>query len=376
MELWRTLFKGHFLLIVSLFLAGITTLYLQPTPQELLQGVDGGVLALLFAFMVVIQGLRSCHFLDALALWFLRKNRHWFSFYATFIFLVFFSSMVVTNDVALLTFVPLTLTACRYLKHNPLHLIVLETIAANVGSALTPMGNPQNLFLYSYFQMEFIDLVVQMGALVAVGGVLLLLFLLWVVKKQGNEELDLKGLPPTPALSPFKGGVGLLALALVLSAVFRLLDLPLVLVLILLLSFLLDKKILLKVDYSLLVIFTAFFIFTANCGKLPLFQKGLAPLLQSPYGAFGVALGFSQFLSNVPTALLLAPFSLTPQPLLWGVNVGGLGTLIASLASVISFQFYKKEEGSRGSLYLVYFTFYNILFLLVLVAVALLWLRF
>jgi Na+/H+ antiporter NhaD/arsenite permease-like protein len=363
--------RGEAVLCVSLACALISCLFVPLTPATFL-GIDFRVLALLFCLMAAVAGLNGTGLLSHLSAWLLRGARSARGLMLGMTLLCFFSSMAMTNDVALIAFVPLTLMMLEKAGLDALSvpLVALETVAANLGSALTPVGNPQNLYLYSAYQMTpgaFFALTVPLCALS------LPLIVIAVFAVRGAEG-SLRIEPAAPA--PIDKGRLLLHGALFLLClltVFSVVDWRVTLPIVVLAMLLFDRPVLRRVDYALLLTFVCFFIFSGNLSRIPAVRGALTSLLER--SAFFAALLSSQVISNVPAALVLSPFTKDARALLLGTDVGGLGTLVASLASLISFKYYLRGKGARGGRYLLVFTLLNLALLLPLIALSLLLLR-
>jgi len=317
--------------------------------------------------MILIQGFKKINVLDKLASTVIGFCENTRSLFFALTFLVFFSSMVLTNDAALLTFVPLTLLICKKIKINPVRIIILETLAANLGSCITPMGNPQNLYLYSFYEMTpktFFASTLKIGI---PSVVFLVLACLWESRKNAVSAKSKIELTQTLAepIQPVKTVVYSALLILVLLTVFRILDFKLMLAITVVAVIFTNYKLFTKVDYSLLFTFVGFFIFTSNISSIPSISAFLKSVQRTPLLSYITGIGVSQVISNVPAALLLSKFTTYPFELLLSVNVGGLGTLIASLASVISYKLYKADSENEGG-YMKAFTIYNVLFLVIL----------
>ena len=192
--------KRRFLLVAALTAAILSSFFVKPSMQQLFEAVDFRVLGLLFALMAVIQGFRSASVIDFAAVALLRRCRRLLPLYGAFTALVFLFSTVLTNDVALLTFVPLTLTVCRRLEIDPLRIVIIETIAANLGSSLTPPGNPQNLFLYAFYHLHPLDFFQTMfpPAIFSVG--LLAAAVALAAGRDSQKGISLDFLPPAPPI--------------------------------------------------------------------------------------------------------------------------------------------------------------------------------
>jgi Na+/H+ antiporter NhaD/arsenite permease-like protein len=267
--------------------------------------------------------------------------------------------MIITNDVALITFVPFTVTALKLSdKMNKLIWIVtVETIAANLGSMLTPIGNPQNLYLFSAFNMGLGDFILT----ILPYALLSLILVITCCFVTGKEKIETQFINNKTNFSKQHIIIYSLIFIISLLTVFRVIpfEITVILTLIAILTF--DRKVLLKVDYSLLFTFIFLFIFIGNLGEI----KPISDFLKSVVNDNEVLVGIasSQVFSNVPAAILLSKFTQNAYDLLIGVNLGGLGTLIASMASLISFKFVAKEKVIMEK-YILIFTIVNIVFLI------------
>ena len=320
-----------------------------------LEYINFQVLSLLFCLMLVVTGFKKLRVLDYLAVALLQKCATYQAAGFALLALTFVSSMLVTNDVALLTFVPLTLTVARALNINAAKLVIWQTLAANLGSALTPMGNPQNLFLYAHYGIEpsaFVQIMLPLALFSAVWLVALLL-------SQSNYELRLK-LPEVQVERGLKLYCFAFLFLLNILTVLRLVDYKLALLLTCVVVWKLSPRLFRYVDYSLLLTFIGFFIFIGNIANWQPVLWLKNSFLGSDLGVYVTAILVSQIISNVPAAMLLAGFTDAAEPLLLGVNVGGLGTLVASMASVISFKLYVANVKGENNYYLRQFTCYNV----------------
>ncbi|MDD3822133.1 MAG: SLC13 family permease [Sphaerochaetaceae bacterium] len=348
-------------LVLSLALA-ILSMFLNPPSRQYLAYMDFKVLGCLFALMAVVSAFRSIGMFERLSIRLLSRVKTTRQVSALLVGLAFFSSMLITNDVALITFVPFTLVVFGMLKDpRPIIItIVLQTVAANVGSSLTPMGNPQNLYLFSFYGMDAHDFFVTMVPLVGVGGIVLLLMLSVIGGR--NQAIVGPGQEDVPPLDKRKVARYFLLFVFSVLAVFDVVPWYLVVPVV---AVTVGREQLRTVDYGLLLTFVGFFIFVGNLGDLPAVRSLIERMLSGR--VFLVSLFASQFLSNVPAALLLSHFTDESAQLLLGVNAGGCGTLIASLASVISFKFFAAHDAKASWRYLWVFTKVNILFVLVFV---------
>ncbi|MBE6031623.1 MAG: citrate transporter [Clostridiales bacterium] len=340
-------------------------MFLVPPSKEYLGYLNESVLALLFCLMAVVAGFRRSGAFELLSRTLIAKTGNFRALAFVLVLLCFFSSMALTNDVALITFVPLTIgifAGCD--KENMLILIVaLETVAANLGSLVTPIGNPQNLFIYDHYHMhigDFFRVTLPLGGI----SLVIVLLLLLLVKK---DPLDIPG-----GWSPLKIRKkecllhGILFLFCILT-VLRVVDHRICLAVVLVCLLLFDRKIFPRVDYFLLLTFVAFFIFVGNLSQAPAVSDFLSGLLEGR--TMLVSALVSQGISNVPSAVLLSTFTEDVKGLLLGVNIGGLGTLVASLASLISYKFYSTHAHARPGRYLAIFSAVNFPLLAVLLII-------
>lgn len=355
--------KKEAVLCAAVVLALVSCL-LVPPDMAYAAYIDWDTLALLFALMAVMKGFQQAGVFVYLGNLLLQRVHTTRSMLFALVFLPFFFSMVVTNDVALLTFVPfgiivLQMAGCQQLL---IPTVVLQTLAANLGSMLTPMGNPQNLYLYTRSGMGF-GAVCGLMAPYTVLSAVCLAVLVARCKPENVADVHVQvSLAGRNTLVCCAAGF-----ALCILSIFDFIP-PLVVAAIVA-AFLLfaNRALLLQVDYSLLGTFVAFFIFIGNVGRLEVFRSFLAGILAGH--EVPVCVLASQVISNVPAALLLSGFSENWRALLVGCNLGGLGTLIASMASLISYKMVAQQAPTRRTSYLVQFTVLNILLLAVLLAV-------
>lgn len=342
--------KSEAVLVVALLLAIISSFYNTPDWHS----IDFNVLGVLFSLMLVVCGLKSIQFLDWLALELLKPCATLRSVTWVLVGITFVASMFVTNDVALITFVPLALIIGKAVKRDMVRPIVLMTLAANLGSMLTPQGNPQNLFLFTHYGYTANEFLTVMSVPVVIS-VIYIGILVWRTQ-DAAISFDLGTLPrPNRNLTILY----LALLAVNVAAVLHYLDKWLVLGLTVAVCVLLNWRLLLQVDYGLLLTFVGFFIFIGNIQHTEFVVYLKNSLLGTLAGTYVAATLTSQFISNVPAAMLLAGLTNQADALLVGVNVGGLGTLIASMASVISYKFFTKDYPSLSFTFLQSFSFYN-----------------
>ena len=347
-------------------LLAVISAFIVPPSVAYLKYIDYRVLALLFGLMLVVAGFQSIGFFRYLGDRLLAKASCTRHLCLLLVFLCFFSSMLITNDVALLTFVPFAVMLFAMAGEAKLLIpvVVLQTIAANLGSMLTPIGNPQNLYLYSTYAFSPADFVLHMLPLSALSAGLLLLCSILLPNRPLAAPADQNSSPAVKIPAAGKLISYTLLFLVCLLCVFRLISWPVMLGILVCVVFFLDRKLFRSIDYFLLLTFVCFFLFIGNMQRIP----AISDLLRSLITGRELLLGalFSQCISNVPAAILLSGFTDQALPLLYGVNVGGLGTLIASLASVISYRLYSGSRNARKGAYLKVFTLYNVLFVVVL----------
>lgn len=370
-EVWSTIYsngknwiKGN----VELFLAftGMIGILLAAGNQAVIwPAIQWNVLAILMCLMLILGGLRQAGGIQWVCYHLLRRCHSVKAVCAFFIFSCFISSMVITNDASLLLFVPESIWLFRKLKKDDWlpFLVVLETIAANMGSTLLPSGNPQNLYLYFMYGMKFSDFLKITVPITALSG-LLLLGILW---GRRNEAMALPQ-QKAPAVRGRQAALFTFLLGVIFLVLLKTLVWWVAAMVVIPLAVFLDYRLLKQVDWKLLFLFICLFVFAGNMSHMPWVIRHLTgnPLLQ---GVF-----WSQVISNVPAAVLLSSVNTQGEMLVAGTDIGGLGTLIASMASLISYRAYKQYAGRNIREYLVIFTAWNLLFLAVLLLEA--WLIF
>ena len=354
--------KNEIVLVISLILAIISCFFVTPSIHYI-DYIDFKVLICLFCLMLIVSGFIKLNVLDIVAQKLLSKANSLRAIYIIIVILTFISAMVITNDVALITFVPLTLTILRMCEKTKYSImfIVLQTIAANLGSSLTPVGNPQNLYLFSFYNISTLDFFSATLPIVILSGMLLFLCVILVKK----ESLKIEVVKTIEIQSKFISIMYLVLFVITVLSVFNIVSHTLVLIIVIISILLLDKTLFKEVDYSLLLTFVGFFIFVGNISNIDSIKVFFADILTKR--EFLVSIALSQVISNVPAAMLLSNFTNNAREVLLGVNIGGLGTLIASLASVISFKIYCKEKSANKGKYMISFTTYNLIFLIVLI---------
>ena len=343
-------------------LAAIVTSVIVPPDRLYLDYFDVKTLTCLFCVLAVVCALKNIQFFYILAKKIVRLFRNARASILALVYITFLGSMLIANDMALLTFLPLgylVLSSTGKQKYMAFT-FVMQNIAANLGGMLTPFGNPQNLYLYTKFQIPNLEFMQIMLLPFGIAVALITLCCLIFVKAEPLEVADEQVKLPTLRT------VGYLALfALAIAIVFRGIPYWIGLIVIPAALLLTDRKALKMVDYPLLLTFVFFFVFAGNMARIQWVRDVFSQLLQKSTLLFSVL--SCQFISNVPSAILLSQFTENYRELLLGVNIGGVGTLIASLASLITFREYTAHNPGKGGSYLRTFTLFNLLFLVVLV---------
>ena len=371
MKLLKQFIQQETVLTAAAVLAVVSAFFVLPDAQYL-GYIDLRTLAILFSLMTVMAGLRRQGFFDGLGRALLSRTHSTFQLTLVLVGLCFFGSMFITNDVSLLTFVPFTFVVLSRLGADVrrsllVPVVCMQTIAANLGSMLTPIGNPQNLYLYGKSGMSMAEFLLLMLPYTVVSLLLLVGWAVAVCRKQASSCIGV--LPEQQNTSADRKIILLDAVlfAVCLLAVVRVLPYGVAFAAVLVCVLFADPHTLRAVDYSLLLTFVAFFIFIGNLGRIPAFSGWLQEFLTGREVL--VAVLASQVTSNVPAALLLSGFTAETQALIIGTNLGGLGTLIASMASLISYRQIARELPQGKKQYFGLFTLSNLIFLAILLGV-------
>lgn len=351
--------KDEPVLTVAAIAALISAFFVKPDMQYI-DYIDFKVISVLFCLMAVVAGFSALGVFDVLAQKLTKSASNERTLAAVLIMLCFFSSMLITNDVALITFVPfaITLLGMCSMHDKIIPVLTLQTIAANIGSSLTPVGNPQNLFLYSTFSMNAGSFFSVTVPIVLAGFVLLVLCCLIFKPKKLTVPFTAHG-----SISDKKAFIrGIILFLLSIGTVFSVIPVWLSLAAVLLELIIFRRELFKHVDYMLLITFVCFFVFVGNIARIDAVREVLSSLLTGRELVVSVLL--SQVISNVPAAVMLSGFTDNAQALVAGTNIGGLGTIIASLASLITFKFYTRTNGAKSARYLLYFTVVNVVMII------------
>lgn len=352
--------KKNVVMFVAL-IAAVVTCFFVPIDKEYLSYFDTRTLACLFITLAVVCALRNIKFFTILARKLVLLTGNLRTLFLMLICITFLGSMLIANDMALITFLPLGYFALSvtHKEKYMAYLFILQNISANLGGMLTPFGNPQNLYLYSYYNIptgEFCSIML-MPFLLAIA--MLAVCCLFVK----NEKLSISEKFPEK-LSMKRTVLYLLLFAMSLLVVFRVMPVLMGLMIITAVLLIVDRDALMMVDYPLLMTFFFFFIFAGNLSRIDVVSEFFNVLLD--WDTLLVSVVSCQFISNVPTAILLSQFTNDYQSLLIGVNIGGTGTLIASLASLITFSEFRILYPGHSKKYLAMFTVINFAFLIIM----------
>ena len=362
-ESLRTLFgfvKKNAVMFIAL-LAAIITSVIVPPDKGYLDYFDYKTLTCLFCVLAVVCALRNIRFFYMLARKIVQVFKNARMAVLGLVYITFIGSMLIANDMALLTFLPLgflVLTTTDKRKYMAVTFI-LQNIAANLGGMLTPFGNPQNLYLYSKFNIptgEFMGIMAAPFVL----SILLITLCCFLFVKAEPLQLDEEKI----SLPPARTVIYLLLFALSIIIVFRWIPYWIGLIVIPIVLFFMDRNALKKVDYPLLLTFVFFFIFSGNMARIEGVRNLFSSLLEK--NTLLVSVLSCQVISNVPSAILLSQFTGNYHDLLLGVNLGGVGTLISSLASLITFREYVKHNPGKTGKYIALFSAFNFAFLIIL----------
>ena len=357
----KAFIKKETVFFISAVLA-VASMLLVPPDAEYIEYIDFRVLGLLFCLMAVVAGLKLSGVFGSLTFQLLSRIKNGRILSLTLIALPFFSSMLITNDVALIVFVPFTITLLSDsgYKKSIINIIVMQTVAANLGSMATSVGNPQNLFIYSAYDLSLGEFSSVTLPLTAVSLAALILSSLWLLpKKLSFCEITEEKINNKKHLVVYA-----LLFLLALFTVFRVVPYQITTIVTAIAILIINKKLLKEIDFMLLLTFVCFFIISENLGRLDIVRTLLQHLLEK--STLITALATSQVISNVPAAVLLSGFTQNWQDLLAGVNIGGLGTPIASLASLITLKFYIKVPDSKVMRFISIFTIVNIIGIIIL----------
>lgn len=352
--------KKNAVMLIALVAAVITS-FIIPPDEAYLDYFDYKTLTCLFCVLAVVCALKNIRFFYMLARKIVQLFKTARMAVLGLVYITFIGSMLIANDMALLTFLPLgflVLTTTDKRKYMAVTFI-LQNIAANLGGMLTPFGNPQNLYLYSKFNIPTGEFVGIMAPPFVLSIVLITACCFLFVKAEPLQLEDEKiSMPPVRTM------IYLMLFALSIIIVFRWIPYWTGLIVIPIVLLIMDRKALKQVDYPLLFTFVFFFIFSGNMARIEGVRNLFSALLEK--STLLVSVLSCQVISNVPSAILLSQFTGNYVDLLRGVNIGGVGTLISSLASLITFREYVKHNPGKTGKYIALFSAFNFAFLFIL----------
>ncbi len=351
--------KKNTVLCVAFF-AAVITCFIIPPDGEYLGYFDFKTLTCLFCVLAMVCALKNINFFYLLARKIVTVFKNTRAAILALVYITFIGSMIIANDMALLTFLPLGyfVLDATDMKRHMAFTFIMQNIAANLGGMLTPFGNPQNLYLYTKFDIpngEFVRIMLPPFLLAVAIITVCCLFVKKEPLKLPDEKVN---------MSRWRVAVYMVLFALSILIVFRGIPYQVGLVVIPLALLFLDRKALRDVDWALLFTFVFFFVFSGNMARIEAVRSLFSFLLSK--NTLIVSILSCQIISNVPSAILLSQFTGNYPSLLVGVNIGGVGTLIASLASLITFKEYVRYNPGRAGYYIKKFLAYNLAFLIVL----------
>lgn len=357
-------FVSKNLVICIAFVVAVITSVIVPVDRQYIGYFDFKTLTCLFCVLAVVCALKNIKFFYILADKIVRVFKNAKMCVLALVYITFIGSMLIANDMALLTFLPLgyfVLTAASKRKYMAFTFI-MQNIAANLGGMLTPFGNPQNLYLYSKYNIPNLEFISIMALPFLFSIIIITVCCLIFVK---SEPLKLKD--EAMLLNKKRTALYLTLFALSIVIVFRVIPYWVGLIIIPPVLLVFDRKALKSVDYGLLFTFVFFFIFAGNMARIDIVRDLFSSLLNK--NTLLVSIASCQFISNVPSAILLSQFTENYKDLLVGVNIGGVGTLISSLASLITFREYVKHNPGKTRYYIAIFSAFNFAFLIILTGI-------
>lgn len=352
--------KPDFILKTSFILMIISLLWVNLN-TNILKSVDWKVISILFCLMVVIENLKESKLFDYLSHIITDRINDTKKLGILLSLLCFISSMLITNDVALITFVPLTILLLKNEDDENIiiDMVIIETISANLGSQFTPIGNPQNLYIYYHYNVDLIKFLIHMSipTLISIFLIMVSVFFIKSYKLKSHVKSKIN-------IDKKLTVVWIIAFIICLLSVIKFISYQYVLIIIIVLAFSLNIKSLKNIDYSILLTFIFLFIFINNLLQIEYINLYIVPIIKEKLYLNSVII--SQIISNVPATIFIAPLTDDWKTLIYAVNISGVGTIIASMASIISYKIYTAENEKNKFKFLKRFTIYNFIFLIIL----------
>lgn len=364
--------KKETVLTIATVLAIISAFFVHPG-REYLDYIDWRTLGILLSLMIIMEGFKRTGLFDTIGEKLLKHTKKLWQLVVVLIMLCFFFSMFITNDVALLTFVPfsvMVLAGCNR-EDALIPTIILQTVAANLGSMMTPIGNPQNLYLYGVMGCSIGEFILIMLPYTLITLVLLIVSIVFVKGKNESIVYSARKEISDASGKKLKNTLYGILFVLALTVVAKIVPYYVLLLAVVAVVAIVDRKTLKTVDYALIFTFISFFVLIGNLGNISAIREGLSSVVETR--EIYVAVAASQFISNVPATLLLSGFTDNYRNLLIGVNLGGLGTFIASMASLISYKIYAHNYNETKGRYLAWFTVVNVIYLVILMGATFIW---
>lgn len=348
----RTLWVTTVLLILTLFVGHIQ-----------LNDIDIQTILSLLSLMILISLYEGEGLLKYVALTIIKKCQTTRQVQLTIFLLVFFSAMFLTNDVAIITFIPIFVVIAQKIHINAVLPIILLTVFANLGSAVTPFGNPQNIYLASHYQLQMGDFFQMSWPLGLISFLFVLLSSLFF-RSSNLEQLTLD----LPTIRPKQTKLLIAGSFVVLAGLLHLLPIMISLVVSILLTLVINKKRFLQVDYGIIILFVELFLIVGVLSRIPSVVSLFEELTTTDNGSFISGIVLSQFISNVPAAVLLSAFTSRVNAVYLGVSIGGLGTIIASLANLLAWRQYQRQIEEINYSFPIKLMVINLLLLLIFIA--------
>lgn len=346
--------------LISLILAIISCFFV-PISKQYLSYFDFKTLITLFLMMTIIGGFRNIKLFEILSDRIVRRFENTKVIIIFLVMITFVGDMILANDMSLITFIPLTFAIFKGTKQERyvIFTVIMQVIAADLGGMITPFGNPQNLYAYSRYNLMPIEFFEIMIIPFSIALVLLVIIISCIPK----EKMILEK-PKETKIDKIRSTIYIVLFISVVLMIFRIIPIWIEFLIIMPIMLITDKKAFLKVDYILLLTFSMFFIFSGNIARLDVVNSFITNFFVG--NELEVGIGICQFMSNVPTTILLSNFTQNYSALLIAVNIGSLGTLVASMASLIAYRMFTAEFKNKSMKYLKIFTITNVVFLIVL----------
>lgn len=364
MERIKKFIKKQTVFVVALICA-IISCFIIPVDKHYIGYFDKNTLMCLFSMMAVICAIQSTNVLQFVSTYMIGKLKNTRMLCTGLVFLTFIASIFIANDMALLTFLPLTVTILKSTKQESkaIYIFLLQNIGANLGGMLTPFGNPQNIYLYNYYNISNKDFFAVMLPVFIASIIVLYIATLLIKKEPLKIYYDCDSKIDKPRLAIYS-----VLFVIAVLMVLKVIPYTTVTLIVMFTLLIMNRQALKNVDYVLLLTFCAFFVLTGNLSRIEVVTTVLSKVVVGR--EFWISLLLTQIICNVPTAILVSGFTTNFAPILIAVNIGALGTLISSLASLITFNIYNNNFGGSKLKYILCLTGINLIFLMLITGVA------